>query len=84
MPREGTGDASLAVEVARGVDSGGGDRPRGARGEEELGTGRGLEGDDVFLWPDIEPEYRVLLGHVLFEFAQVERGFHPIMYRGSG
>ena len=76
MPREVTGDASLAVELARGVDSGGGERPRG---EEELGTGWGLEGDDVFLWPDIEPEYKVLPGHVLFNFAQVERSFHLIV-----
>ena len=71
MPREATGDASLAIEVARGVDSAGGDRPREAPGEDELGTGRGLEGDDVFLWPDIEPEYRALPGHILFDFAHV-------------
>lgn len=84
MPREATGDANLAVEVARGVDSGGGDRPRVARGEEELGTGRGLEGDDAFLWPDIEPEYRALPRHILFNFAEVERSFHPIMNNGCG
>ena len=51
--------------MARGVDSTGGERPREASGEDELGTGRGLEGDEVFLWPDIEAEGRDLTGHVL-------------------
>lgn len=59
------------------MESAGGDRPREAPGEDELGTGRGLEGDDAFLWPDIEPKYRTLLGHVLLDSANVELGFHP-------
>ena len=61
-----------------------GERLREALGEDELGTGRGREGDDVFLWPDIEPEYRALPGHVLLKFAKEERGFHPFMYKDSG
>lgn len=80
MPREAIGDASLAIDVARGVDSTGGDRPREAPGEDESGTGRGLEGDDVFLWPDIEPEYIALPEHALFSSAKVELGLHSTLY----
>lgn len=71
------------MEVARGVDSAGGERPREASGEDELGTGRGLEGDEVFLWPDIEADNRALPGHVLSNLARSEKGFHLVTYGQS-
>lgn len=51
---EAIGDASLAIEVARELDSAPGDLPRETCWADEFGTGWGLEGDGVYLWPDIE------------------------------
>ena len=51
---EVTGDASLAIEVARESASALGDLPRETLPEgDEPGTGCGLEGDEVCLWPYI-------------------------------
>ena len=58
------------------MDSAGGERPREPPGEDELGTGRGLEGDEVFLEPDIGLDYRALPVHVLCSCAKAEQGYH--------
>jgi len=49
---EGTGEANLAVDAARGTGLPA-ERPRKDPGEEDIGTGRGLEEDSPFLGVDI-------------------------------
>jgi hypothetical protein len=49
---EGTGEANLAVEAALGTGLPL-ERPRKEPGEEDIGTGRGLEEDSPFLGVDI-------------------------------
>jgi len=47
------GEASLAMDVARELESPAGDLPREVGFEDGVGTGRGPEGEEGCLWPDI-------------------------------
>lgn len=53
------------------MESTGGDWPREALGEDELGTGRGLAGEAVFLGAAIEPECTASPRHILCDTAKV-------------
>ena len=60
------------------MDPTGGDRPREASGEDDCGTGRGLEGEAVLLWLAIEPECIVSPGHICCYVAKEEQDFYSI------
>lgn len=49
LPVDGTGEASLAMELARGLEATEGERPRLPSSTSELGTGNGREGEECFL-----------------------------------